>query len=371
MKATLTMTAALLAAAATAQTHHVYIGTYTGGESKGIYLLDYDAESGAIESRGLAAEIDNPSFLAHHPTLPVLYAVGELGDGGGAISAFRIDAETGLLTLINRQSSKGDGPCHVAVAPNGRHAAIANYGGGSVALFPLGPDGALAEASAFVQHTGSGPNEQRQTAPHAHAVYFDPGSRFLYAADLGIDKLLVYAYDAKAGTLEPRESSDGLLAPGAGPRHAAFHPNGKFAYVVNELDNTVTVFSHDSVQGRLAPLGSVPTLPEGFTDTNSTAEIVMHPNGKTVYASNRGHDSIAVYAADGESGHLTPLGQVPTGGQTPRNFALDPAGGLLLAANQNSDTVVVFRINQETGIPEPAGQIIAVPKPVCVLFVAK
>lgn len=371
MKAILTMTAAILAATASAQTHHVYIGTYTGGESKGIYLLDYDAESGAIESRGLAAEIDNPSFLAQHPTLPVVYAVGELGDGGGAISAFRIDAETGMLHLINRQSSKGDGPCHVAVAPNGRHAAIANYGGGSVALYPLGPDGALAEASAFVQHTGSGPNEQRQTAPHAHAVYFDPASRFLYAADLGIDKMLVYAYGAEDGTLEAREASDGLLAPGAGPRHAAFHPNGRFAYVVNELDNTVSVFSHDLTQGILSPLGSVPTLPEGFTDTNSTAEIAMHPNGKFVYASNRGHDSIAVFAVHGESGHLTPLGHVPTGGKTPRNFALDPAGGLLLAANQNSDSVVVFRMDDVTGFPEPTGQSIAIPRPVCVLFVGK
>jgi 6-phosphogluconolactonase len=350
----------------------VYIGTYTQGASDGIYLLRFDPQSGHLELLGLAAEVENPSFLALHPDKPLLYAVGEFGRGTenaqGAVSAFAIAPDTGMLALVNRASPVGAGPCHVAVAPSGRHVAVANYGGGSVALLPLDSDGALEEASAFAQHEGRSVNPRRQEGPHAHSVTFDPTGAYLFVADLGIDKLLVYRYDADTGDLAPHDPPHSAVAPGAGPRHFAFHPSGRFAYVVNELGNTVTAFGYDATAGRLEELHSVGTLPAGFTGENTTAEIRVHPTGRFLYASNRGHDSIASFGIDAETGRLTETGHTPTGGKTPRNFHVDPTGRFLLAANQGSDSVVVFRIDEDGGTLEPTGDSVEVPSPVCVVF---
>ena len=353
--------------------YRVYIGTYTGGASEGIYLLDFDASTGTLELQGLAAATESPSFLAIHPRKPVLYAVGEMSKTsdhpGGTISAYAIDEETGMLTLLNRESTVGKGPCHVCVAPSGKHVAAANYGGGSIALLPILDDGQLGPASSFIQHEGSSVNPQRQEGPHAHSVNFDKAGRILIAADLGIDKLMLYRYNVDNGELTANEPPFASLAPGAGPRHVAIHPSGRFIYSVNELASTVTAFAYDAETGAMKEVQSITTLPEGFDGENTTAEIRVHPSGTFLYASNRGHDSIAAFALDEDSGMLTALGHTPTGGQTPRNFNVDPSGQYLLAANQASDNVVVFKIDPERGTLTATGDEVAVPTPVCVLFI--
>lgn len=345
----------------------VYIGTYTSGASEGIYLLRLHTVEGRLDSIGLVARIENPSFLAPHPTRPLLYAVGETGDGG-TVSAFAIDRDSGRLELLNRESSVGAGPCHVVVDRAGRHAIVANYGGGSVAVLPIDAQGRLGPACAFIQHEGSSVHPQRQQGPHAHSVTLDAAGRFVFAADLGLDKIMVYRYDDARGTIESNDPPFAAIAPGAGPRHFAFHPTGRFAYVVNELDNTVTAFAYDAATGRLDTLHSVTTLPDDFKDANTTAEIRVHPSGRLVYCSNRGHDSIAAFAVDLETGRLAPLGRTATQGRTPRNFNIDPSGRFLIAANQATDTVVIFRIDPDTGGLSLAGTPVSVPTPVCVAF---
>ncbi len=348
----------------------VYIGTLMRGENLGIYRSVLDATDGSLSEPELAAETTNPSFLAIHPSRRFLYAVGEAGlfEGKpvGGVVAFAIDADTGMLTKLNAQSSEGRGPCHLVVDDAGRNVLVANYGGGSVAVLPIGPDGRLQPASAFVQHEGSSVNSRRQTAPHAHSINLDPANRFAFVADLGLDQVRVYQFSSDAGTLRPHDPPFAKVAPGAGPRHFAFHPSGRFAYVINELDCTITAFAYDAGKGRLHTLLSVTTLPADFDGDNTTAEIVAHPSGKFVYGSNRGHDSIAGFRIDQETGRLTPIGHTLTGGQTPRNFAIDPVGRFLLAQNQASDSVVVFRIDPGTGALEPTGSRITVPSPVCI-----
>ncbi len=348
----------------------VYVGTYTRGESEGIYLCRLDLATGAIRSLGLAAEADNPSFLAIHPSRPLLYAVGEIasfaGKRTGAVSAFSIHPESGKLVLLNRQPSRGAGPCHLVVDQTGQCVLVANYGGGSVACLPIEDDGRLGEATSFVQHEGSSVNPRRQAGPHAHSINLDRANRFALAADLGLDKILVYRFDAVAGALTANEPAWAGLQPGAGPRHLAFHPNGRFVYVINELASTVTAFRYDSARGVLEPRETLSTLPEGFQGDNTTADVHVHPSGKFLYGSNRGHDSIAIFAIDARSGTLRHVGNEPTQGRTPRNFGIDPTGALLLAANQATDNIVVFRIDPKTGRLRAAGHEVSIPSPVCV-----
>lgn len=362
------MPAAAQSAGAGTEPIRVYIGTYTLGNSKGIYQMRLNTRTGALENLGLACAVENPSFLALHPNKPVLYAVGEMA-AGGVVSAFSIEAGTGSLCLLNQQSSEGKGPCHVAVSRAGQHVLCANYGGGSVAVLPIDAEGRLREATALIQHQGSSVHPQRQQGPHAHSVTLDKAGRFVFAADLGLDKIMIYRMDEAQGTLPPNDPAFTALKPGAGPRHFAFHPGGRFAYVVNELDNTVTAFSYDAASGKLETLHSAGTLPNDFKGENSTAEIRVHPSGRYVYCSNRGHDSIAIFGIDSASGRLTPLGHTYTRGHVPRNFNIDPSGKYLLAANQKSGTVAVFHINLDTGLLEPLGKPVEVPTPVCVLFV--
>jgi 6-phosphogluconolactonase len=350
----------------------VYVGTYTGSKSKGIYLFHLDMASGKLTPAGIAAEVASPSFLALHPNGRFLYAVNEVSDfdaaHSGAASAFAIDRSTGKLTLLNQRSAKGSGPCHLSVDPSGKNILVANYGGGSVAVLPVQPDGRLGEATAFVQHTGSSVNPQRQNEPHAHSINVDADNHFAFAADLGLDKVLIYRFDPSKGTLAPNDPPAAAVAPGAGPRHFVFHPNGRRAYVVNEIDSTVTAFEYDPKAGALKTLQTLSTLPQGVQGNNSTAEIVVHPSGKFLYASNRGHDSIAVFTIDDGSGRLTVAGHQPTGGKTPRNFNVDPTGTFLLAANQDSDSIAVFRINGDTGALTPTGDTVEAPTPVCIKF---
>jgi 6-phosphogluconolactonase len=348
----------------------VYVGTYTHGASQGIYLCRLDLGTGALTSPELAAEVQNPSFVAIHPSRHFLYAAGELGDfrgkQAGAVSAFAIDPATGRLKLLNQQPSGGGGPCHLVVDAAGKNVLVANYGGGSVAVLPLQKDGRLSEPSCVIQHQGSGPDRQRQQGPHAHSINLDAANHFAFAADLGLDKVLIYRFDANQGTLAPNEPPLAAVAPGAGPRHFAFHPSGKFAYVINEMHSTVTAFAYDRDAGKLQSLQTITTLPADFRGSNTTAEVQVHPSGKFLYGSNRGHHSLAVFAIDQATGKLTSVEQQSTQGKTPRNFGIDPTGKFLLAANMDSNTIVVFRIDPATGVLTPAGHQIDVPIPVCV-----
>lgn len=351
----------------------VYIGTYTRGDSKGIYVCELDRITGTLSEPRLAGEAVNPSFLAIHPSGRWLYAVGEISDFDGTktggVSAFAIDRQTGQLKLLNQQSSRGAGPCHVVVDEAGRNALVANYGGGSVACLPIKADGQLAEASSFVQHTGSSVNPRRQEAPHAHSINVDPSGRFAVVADLGLDKVLVYRFESRQGELVPNDPPAASVEPGGGPRHFAFHPNGRFGYTNNEITSTVTAFEYDARRGVLTELETLSTLPADFDkEQNSTAEIRVHPNGKFLYVSNRGHNSIAIFTIDPSTGRLTAAGHESTRGEIPRNFNLDPSGRFLLAANQDADNVVVFRVDASTGQLEATGSEVNVPSPVCIRY---
>jgi 6-phosphogluconolactonase len=364
------------AAATHKEKYFVYVGTYTeeGSKSKGIYAYRFDAVTSELSPIGLVAETINPSFLAVHPNHRFLYAVNEVthykGQNSGAVSAFAIDRATGKLTFLNEASSRGADPCYLTVDRTGKYLLVANYTGGNVATFPIFENGRLGEASAFVQHSGHGTNPERQEGPHAHSIDLSPDNHFALVDDLGLDELLVYRFDSAKGSLTPNDPKFAKLDPGAGPRHFAFHPNGKFAYVISEMQGSVTVFSYDPASGALHSLQTISTLPKNFNGTIEDAEIEVHPSGKFLYASNRGHDSIAVFAIDVTKGTLTPVDYVPTGGKTPRSFEIDPTGSLLFTANQDSNTIVVFRIDAQTGRLTPAGKVLEVSKPVCVKFVA-
>ena len=347
----------------------VYVGTYTSGESKGIYRLRLDLATGALAPAGDPTETVNPSFLAFHPSRRFLYAVNETGDAptdkSGAVSAFAIDPGTGGLTFLNQQPSGGAAPCHVTIDKEGRHALVANYWGGTVEVLPIQADGRLGPPSAVVSHQGRRASPGRPAESHPHSMNLDAANRFVFVADLGLDEVVAYRFDGKKGLLAPHESGTVRLAPGAGPRHLAIHPDGRQAYVINELDSTITRLAHDAAAGTMKAVQTVSTLPAGFQGRNSTAEVVVHPDGRLLFGSNRGHDSIAIFTIDGATGALTPAGHQPTGGKTPRNFAIDPTGAYLLAANQDSDTIAVFRIDRATGRLEPVGTPVRVPRPVC------
>lgn len=351
----------------------VYVGTYTDTQSKGIYAFRLNPASGVLVPLGLVAECANPSFLALHPNHRSLYAVGETAEfesqKTGSVSAFAIDGRSGKLRLLNRRPSGGSGPCHLAVDGTGRCVLVANYGAGSVATLPIRTDGSLDEPATVIQHHGSSANPQRQEAPHAHWIGADPDNRFVAAADLGLDKVLVYRLDPGRAKLSPDDPPGVSVKPGAGPRHFAFHPSGRFAYVINELNCTLTAFAYDGKRGELKELETVSTLPGAFREGYSTAELEFHPTGKFLYGSNRGHDSIVVFAVDPDTGKLTRLQNEPSGGRTPRSFGIDPTGTFLLATNEHSDNVVVFRIDPNTGRLEKT-QSVQTPKPVCVKFLA-
>jgi 6-phosphogluconolactonase len=359
-------------AEARAQWAPFYVGTYTDAGSRGIYRCRLDTRSGALDEPVLASESGNPSFLALHPNGRILYAANELqsyaGQRSGSLSAFAIDSAAGSLRLLGQQPSGGADPCFIAVDHAGRNILVANYTGGSVAVLPLAGDGRLLPASTLLQLTGSGPNAKRQEGPHAHQAVLDPGERFALVADLGSDRLRVYRYDPARGALDPNDPPAAVLAPGSGPRHLAWHPSGRHTYVISELASTVTVLRWNSERGALDALQTVTTLPAGFGGTNTAAEIALSADGRHLYASNRGDDSLAVFAVDPQDGTLASVARVPTGGRTPRHFAIDPTGRWLLVAHQGSDTIAVFRLDPASGIPAATGRAVALSRPVFVLF---
>jgi 6-phosphogluconolactonase len=359
--------------AAEAKQYYAYVGTYTNGnQSKGIYVLKFDASTGKLTELGAAGGVKNPSFLAIHPSQKFLYAVGEIDDFGGkkagGVSAFAIDPEDGSLKLLNQQSSGGGGPCFVTVDAAGKNALVANYGGGSVACLPINADGRLRERSTFIQHEGKSVDASRQEGPHAHSINLDKANKYAFVCDLGLDKVLVYRFDYNKGSLTPNDPPAASIEPGSGPRHFSFHPSGKFAYVINEMAMTVTAFQYDPAHGTLKTLQTISTIPDSDRDQKgmSTAEVLVHPSGKFLYGSNRGHDTIVAFKIDSGSGKLTYLENESTQGKTPRNFFIDPTGQFLLAENQDSDSIVVFRIDQQSGKLDPTGEKLEIPSPVCI-----
>jgi 6-phosphogluconolactonase len=356
------------------QKYLLYVGTYTEKQSKGIYAYGYNAASGALTEMGLVAETVNPSFLTVDGQSKYLYAVNEIqkykDQSSGGVSAFSVDSSTGKLSLLNEVPSGGADPCYVSIDKTGKYVLVANYTGGSVAVFPIQPDGTLGAASAFVQHKGSGPNRERQEAAHAHWIETSPDNRFAIASDLGMDELLVYRFNAGNGSLIPNDPPFAKTEPGAGPRHVAFSRDGRFVYSVNELQSSVSAFSYNAAAGTLSPLQTVSTLPKDFSGENDGAEIAIHPNGRFLFASNRGHDSIAVFAIDKSKGTLRLIDNFSVKGRTPRNFVIDPTGSRLLVANQNSGNIVEFRIDQKTGRLTATGEELKVDSPVCLKFMA-
>jgi 6-phosphogluconolactonase len=353
----------------------LYVGTYTErapAGSKGIYLARFDTTTGRIGAMQLAAELNNPSWVTVSRDRRFLYAISEVGvrDARGVpvgrVVAYAIGSD-GKLTELNRVSSGGADPCHLAITRDGRGVAVANYTGGSTVSFGIGRDGRLGTASVD-QHTGKGPNAQRQEAAHAHSVDFVSDDRLLLSCDLGNGRVYVYRHDARTGAIAPHRPAFVGLEPGSGPRHLALHPSGRYVYVLTELSSTVAVFGWNAEAGTLVQRQTIPTVPLGTPPSNSTAEIVVHPSGRVVYASNRGHDSIAVFSVDARDGRLTHLANTPTGGKTPRNFAVDPSGRWLLAANQRSDNIVTFAIDPQTGALQPNGATAKVARPVCIAF---
>lgn len=351
----------------------LYVGTYTNDtESHGIYRLVVDATSGASRRMAIAAETANPSYLALAPGRRTLVAVNEVttfeGRPTGTVSTFARDPATGSLSPRGRRASRGGAPCYVTVDRAARHALVANYVGGNVAVLPIGADGSIGDASAVVQHTGRGAHPVRQAAPHAHCVVLAPSGGHVVVTDLGIDRIMVHRFDAATGTLSPSPMAEVALRPGAGPRHLAFSADGRTLYVACELDSTLVALDYDSDSGRLQERQRLSTRPAGATGENFPADVHVHPSGRTVYVSNRGDDSVAVFAVAPLSGELSLTQSVATGGRWPRNFAIAPDGKLLLVANQRSGTIVAFRVDQATGALAPTGGRIALPAPVCLLF---
>jgi 6-phosphogluconolactonase len=350
----------------------LYVGTYTTGKSEGIYLYRLNLASGELKHIATTKGVKDPSFLALAPSRRYLYAVNEVeefaGKKSGALSAFAVDQRTGELRFLNQQPSLGGAPCYVVVDHTGKFVLVANYVGGNVAVLPVRSDGSLGEATDVKQDLGSSINAERQEGPHAHCIVLDPANRFAYVCDLGTDKIIIFRFDARRGKLIPGTTPFVQIKPGAGPRHLTFHPSGKFAYVINELHATVTVFAHDELRGNLGEVQTVPTLPKGFTGENTSADIHVSPDGRFLYCSNRGHDSIAAFKTNPLNGKLTFIAHESTGGKTPRNFAIDPTGAFLLVANQHSDNIITFRRDQKTGRLSSTGQVAEAPSPVCLKF---
>ncbi len=361
----------LTISSAMASEHRIFIGTYTrGNDSDGIYTCLFDDEKGTLSQPQLAAETDMPSFLAIHPQKDLVFACNEVNDFGGeataAVSSFHVDRASGKLTFINQQPTGGGAACHCVVDKTGRFLLVANYTGGNVTVFPIGDDGTLAERSCLINHIGSGPNAQRQEAPHAHSINLSDDNRFAYVADLGIDRVMIYRFDAERGLLAPAAPDAVAVNPGGGPRHFSIHPTGKFAYTNNELTCEAVAFARDAKTGGLTHLQNISTLPTDFDGRKSTAECLVHPSGRFLYVSNRGHDSIAVYRINQDTGMLKLVEITKTGGKEPRNFFVDPTGKWLIAENQNSNTVIVFRVNQDTGGITATDSKIEVTQPVCI-----
>lgn len=361
------VTAALIAGACFGQSEYL---AYVGGYGPGINAFRFHTANGRLTPLGMAVQTPAASFLLVHPNGHYLYAVNEMGKNEDTLSAFAIDAKTGKLSWLNTVPSRGSAPCHLALDKTGRFLAVANYASGSIAVFPVLSDGRLGESVGFSQHQGGSVNPERQKGPHAHCVVFSPDNRFLLSADLGADKVFLYRFDASSGKIEPNDPAFYVATPGSGPRHLEFHPNGQWVYLIHEMASTVTRLDYDANRGTLEREQTVSTLPESFNGANIAAEVVINAAGDRLYASNRGHNTVALFSIDGgRDGMLAAMEQTSSLGKTPRQFVLDPTGGYLLVANQDSDNLVVFRVHPKTGEVQPDGPVEKIEKPSCIAFV--
>ena len=353
-----------------AQTREIiYAGTSSTRGSKGIYVFEFDRIQGKLKELQTLTEGNSPGFMALSPDRQMLYSIygkGTLTDGNGSVMAFKIDKITGLLTKVNEQSAGGQGPAHISVDPKGRFAYVSNYGDGTLSVLPINKDGSLANSSDFIKHTGSSIVVGRQETPHIHSAIPSADGRFLYISDLGIDKIMIYKVNDN-GKLTPADIPFSTSTSGSGPRHFTIHPNGKFAYSAEELSSTVASFRVNKKNGALYPIERLNMLPNGFTERNSAADIHFSPDGKFLYASNRGHESLVIYKANSRNGKLTLVGHEGTGGKHPRNFMIDKNGEFALTANQNTDNIVIFRRDKQTGKLMPTGDQVMVPAVTCLI----
>ena len=361
------ITVALFASSCFAQSDYL---TFVGGYGPSINAFRFHTANGRLTRIGAAVETPSPSFLVVHPNGHYLYAANEQGKNNDTVTAFAIDSKSGKLTPLNSVSARGSSPCHLSLDRTGRYLAVANYANGSVAVLPVMSDGRLGEAVGFDQHHGSSVNRERQQGPHSHCVNFSPDNRFLLSADLGLDKIFIYRFDSATGAITPNDPPWLAVAPGAGPRHLEFHPNGRWVYAIDEMTSTVQFLHYDPARGALDAGQTLSTLPEGFKSPNTDAEIAINAAGTLLYASNRGNDSIALFNLDPERGLLSAKEHVSTLGKTPRHFAFDPSGQYVLVTNQDSDSLAVFTVHATTGELRPAGPIVEkIQKPSCVVFV--
>lgn len=344
----------------------LYIGTYTKNSlSEGIYHSQFDASTGTLSEPYLVARVKDPTFIAIHPNNRFLYSVSERDPG--KIAAFSIDSHNGSLTLLNESLTGGNGPCHVAISDDGKTLLAANYGTGSCASIPINKDGSLEEAVSFFQHEGAGPNEERQDGPHSHSCNFSPDKRFVYVPELGTDKVMIYQLEPQTSLMKSNNPAFYNTDPGEGPRHLTFHPNKRFVYLINELGNTVEFLEYNKENGELSQIQKISTLPEDFTEFSKSAEVRIHPNGKFLYASNRGHESIAIYSVNPENGKLKLLSFQKVTAH-PRHFNFDPTGKFMLIAGMDGDKIEIFEISPETGLLNSTGNSISLGKPVCIKF---
>ncbi|GAB4037150.1 lactonase family protein [Spirosoma jeollabukense] len=346
----------------------MYVGTYSIRGSEGIYVFEFDRKAGTMHPIQSVSNAKSPSFLAIHPSKKYLYSVNEGADKLGGVSAYAVDKATGKLQFLNGQSSLGGGPCHISVDQTGKTAFVSNYGGGSLAVLPINTDGTLSAAADSVQDAGTGPNEKRQERAHVHSATLAPDNRFVYVADLTTDKLNIFDIDVKASTVKPASTPYVSVKPGSGPRHFTFHPNGKYAYLVEEITSSVAVFSRDAKTGALTLISdNINTLPADFSGQNTSADIHIDPSGKFLYQSNRGANTLAIFAI-GNDGKLTKVGDQPTEGKTPRNFLIDPKGDFIFVAHQDTDNITIFKRDQKSGKLTYTGHSVKVPAPVCVIM---
>jgi 6-phosphogluconolactonase len=345
---------------------YVYFGTHVVGPGKGFSLSHFDTDTGVLTKPKYLIDAVAPAFFVIDSGGKHLYTCNSGRPGG--VSSYEIDPKTGALKLLNSKSAGGANTSYISLDKTGRFALSANYEGGNIEVWPIQPDGSFGERTAFIQHTGRGIDPQRQTHAYAHSIITDPTNRFALSGDLGVDKVFVYRFDEKAGTLAPNDPPSVSIKPGSGARHVKFHPNGKWVYLISEMGSTVTAFNWDTAKGTLAEFQTVSTLPADFKGASACAEMEIHPNGKFLYGSNRGHDSLVVFAIDQSSGKLLLVQHISSAGKTPRNFAFDPTGKWIICTNHDSNNAVVFKIDENTGKLTQVGEPMDVPYPFCERF---
>jgi len=352
--------------------HYLLAGTYTSGKSEGIYIYKFNSQTGEYSYVSTAKNVSNPSYLTVSPDEKYVYAVNENHNdkqSGGEVTSFSFDKKTGTLTRLNQQPSAGNDPCYISITKSGKFVLVGNYSSGTASVLPVKKDGSLDTAISVIQHEGSGVNSERQEGPHVHSTVLSKDNNYVFISDLGIDKIMIYSFDTKKGNLTPAPTPYVEVEPGAGPRHFEFHPNNKFAYLMEEMSGSISVFAYKG-KGQLDLLQNISALPPDYIGSVGSADIHVSADGKFLYASNRGEsNTIAIFSINQQSGELSPAGHQSTLGKTPRNFNFDPSGNFLLVANQDSDNIIIFKRDKTTGLLSDTGKKIEIGNPVCIKWI--